>query len=252
MTGGGAVVVTGSSGGIGEAIVTCSRRLGWTTFGLDRRSPSNESRPDRFLSVDVAEANEVATAFEEIAGQVDSLAGLVNNAAIQRSRAFEDTDVSGWDEVVAANLRSVYLCTRCALPLLRADPPGAIVNVSSVHAVATSKGLAPYAASKGGVSALTRALAVELGASGIRVNSVLPGAVDTAMLRAGLDRGHVTGGDTDANVGDLGERHALGRVGTPAEIAEAVVFFLDPDRASFVTGASLAVDGGALARLSTE
>ncbi|NJM13938.1 MAG: SDR family oxidoreductase [Synechococcaceae cyanobacterium SM1_2_3] len=90
---------------------------------------------------------------------------------------------------------------------------GAIVNVSSVHAVATSTNIAAYAASKGGLLALTRAMALEFAQDGIRVNAILPGAVDTPMLQAGLDRGHVQGSDLQVQVHDLGRKHPLGRGG---------------------------------------
>src|SRR3970040_406688 len=101
-------------------------------------------------------------------------------------------EVPEWDAVMASNLRSAYLMARHAHPLLRITR-GAIVNVSSVHAIATSVDVAAYAASKGGLVALTRAMAIEFAPDGIRVNAVLPGAVDTPMLRAGLGRGHLNG-----------------------------------------------------------
>ena len=134
------------------------------------------------------------------------------------------------------------------LPLLR-ERRGAVVNVASVHAIATSAGLAAYAASKGAVVALTRAAALELAPEGIRVNAVLPGAIDTQMLRDGLSRG---GPDIDAGMAALAERTPLGRIGRPQDVAEAVLFLADASRSSFITGQTLVVDGGATARLSTE
>jgi NAD(P)-dependent dehydrogenase (short-subunit alcohol dehydrogenase family) len=116
--------------------------------------------------------------------------------------------------------------------------------VSSVHAEATSAGIATYAASKGGLLALTRAMALEWAEDGIRANCVLPGAVDTPMLAEGLFR-------SGSTVQSLGRKHPLGRVGHSSEIAHTIAYLLSDD-ASFVTGASLRVDGGALARLSTE
>ena len=100
-----------------------------------------------------------------------------------------------WDAVMASNLRSVFLGVKLAHPLFKAAGGGAIVNVSSVHAVATSANIAAYAASKGGLLALTRAMAIEFAPDNIRVNAILPGAVDTPMLRAGLARGHLQGTD---------------------------------------------------------
>jgi len=136
-------------------------------------------------------------------------------------------------------------------PLLQ-RPGGAVVNVASVHAVATSANIAAYATSKGGMVAMTRAAALELAAEGIRVNAVLPGAVDTPMLRDGLGRACTDGSSVDDAMADLAGRTAMGRVGQPREIAEAILFLADPDRSSFMTGQTMVVDGGATARLSTE
>lgn len=248
------VAVTGSSGGIGRATVAAFRERGWRTAGLDLEEPGGraERRPDVFRRIDVSDRGEVEDAFREVEEGLGPLDALVNNAAVQGEGELRETAPADWDRVVDTNLRGVYLCVRAALPLLESGRPGAVVNVSSVHARATSRGLAAYAASKGGVSAFTRALALELSDAGIRVNAVLPGAVDTAMLREGLGRGHLSGGDVDDRVRELGRRHALGRVGRPEEVARAIRFLADGELASFVTGECLAVDGGALARLSTE
>jgi len=126
------------------------------------------------------------------------------------------------------------------------------VNVSSVHAIATSANIAAYAASKGAMLALTRALAIELASNNIRVNAVLPGAVDTPMLYSGLSRGHLQGDNVLDLVEQLGSKHVIGRVGQPQEIAEAIYFLADNNRSSFMTGQGLVVDGGATCRLSTE
>lgn len=112
--------------------------------------------------------------------------------------------------------------------------------------------MAAYAASKGSVLALTRAMALEFAAGGVRVNAVMPGAIDTEMLRAGLDRSHLSGDSLEAKLKALGARIALGRVGRPEEIARTILFLADSEQSSYITGAALVVDGGALARLSTE
>jgi len=154
--------------------------------------------------------------------------------------------------VMASNLRSVFLGAKLAYPLLKAAGGGAIVNVSSVHAVATSANIAAYAASKGGLLALTRAMAIEFAPDNIRVNAILPGAVDTPMLRAGLNRGHVGGATIYDRLENLARKTVNGRVGKPEEIAHAIYFLADDTQSSFMTGQALIVDGGATARLSTE
>jgi glucose 1-dehydrogenase len=121
-----------------------------------------------------------------------------------------------------------------------------------VHAVQTSANIAAYAASKGGLLALTRAMAIEFAADNIRVNAILPGAVDTPMLRAGLGRDHVTGADIHTRLENLAGKTVNGRIGTPDEIAHAIYFLADGTQSSFMTGQALIVDGGATARLSTE
>jgi NAD(P)-dependent dehydrogenase (short-subunit alcohol dehydrogenase family) len=153
---------------------------------------------------------------------------------------------------MASNLRSVFLGTKLAHPLLKAEGGGAIVNVSSVHAVATSADIASYAASKGGLLALTRAMAIEFAPDEIRVNAILPGAVDTPMLRSGLSRGHAGDGTMLDRLENLARRTVNGRVGQPEEIARAIYFLADTTQSSYMTGQALIVDGGATCRLSTE
>ena len=135
---------------------------------------------------------------------------------------------------------------------MKAGGGGAIVNVSSVHAVATSANISAYAASKGGLLALTRAMAIEFAPDNIRVNAILPGAVDTPMLRAGLDRDHAGGGSMLDRLENLARKTVNGRIGRPEEIAHTIYFLADNAQSSFMTGQALIVDGGATARLSTE
>jgi NAD(P)-dependent dehydrogenase (short-subunit alcohol dehydrogenase family) len=163
-----------------------------------------------------------------------------------------DTTPDEWDAVMASNLRSVFLGTKLAHPLLVKAGGGAIVNVSSVHAVATSANIAAYAASKGGLLALTRAMAIEFAADNIRVNAILPGAVDTPMLRRSMERGSLSGGDVLDRLENLARKTVNGRVGKPSEIAHSIYFLADNTQSSFMTGQALVVDGGATARLSTE
>ncbi|HNO93049.1 MAG TPA: SDR family oxidoreductase, partial [Anaerolineales bacterium] len=170
----------------------------------------------------------------------------------QVAKPLVETTVAEWDAVMNANLRSAFLGVKLAHPLLKAGNGGAIVNVSSVHAVQTSANIAAYAASKGGLLALTRAMAIEFAPDNIRVNVILPGAVDTQMLRAGLGRGHLGGSDMQERLDNLARKTVNGRVGKPEEIAHAIYFLADNEQSSFMTGQSIIVDGGATARLSTE
>lgn len=244
-------VVTGAAGGIGRAICRRLSEAGHRVVGVDREPVSEVSWRGEARVCDIGDVAQLEDFLEELAAEIDGLDLLVNNAAIAPYRELASTTAETWDRVFAVNLRAAFLLIRGTLPLLRARD-GAVVNVGSVHARATSRGVAAYASSKAGLSGLTRAAAAELAEDGIRVNAVLPGAVDTPMLRAGLERGHVPeGSGSEAKLEELGRRHPVGRVGRPEEIAAAVEF-LGSEQASFLTGEELVVDGGALARLSTE
>lgn len=245
------VLVTGAAGGIGIATVRAFSEAGWTVLAADRRGDAAPPHASGFFVADVSQDSQVDGLFEWMGSQVDRLDALVNNAAVQLAKPLVNTSVDEWDAVMASNLRSAYLTARRALPLLAATQ-GAIVNVSSVHAVATSIDISAYAASKGGLVALTRAMAIEFAPEAVRVNAVLPGAVDTPMLREGMRRQRLSGDTVEQRLAELARRTPLGRVGRPEEIAQSILFLATQSRASFITGQTLVVDGGATARLSTE
>jgi NAD(P)-dependent dehydrogenase (short-subunit alcohol dehydrogenase family) len=244
-------LITGAAGGIGRATVAIFHQEGWETIAVDRDRARGFASGVAFEEADVSDPASVAALFAWLRGKADRLDALVNNAAVQIVRPLVETTVEEWDAVMASNLRSIFLTAREGYPLLRAAR-GAIVNVSSVHAVATSVEIAAYAASKGGSLALTRAMALEFARDGVRVNAILPGAVDTPMLHAGLMRGHVQGGTLEERMADLASRTVMGRIGAPEEIARTILFLADSTQSSFMTGQSIVVDGGATCRLSTE
>jgi NAD(P)-dependent dehydrogenase (short-subunit alcohol dehydrogenase family) len=245
------VLITGASGGIGTATVQLFAQKGWHVIGIDKKKTGQASRVHHFIMADVADTAEWKMISTKIAKEEGHVDALVNNAAIQVCKPLIETTPEEWDNVVASNLRSAYLAVRACHPLMR-KRGGAIINISSVHAIATSANVAVYAASKGALTALTRALAIELAPDRIRVNSVLPGAVDTQMLQEGLGRGHLAGGSIEEMMDNLAGKTVIGRVGRPHEIAEAIYFLSDESTSSFITGQCLIVDGGATARLSTE
>lgn len=248
-----AVLITGAAGGIGRATVHRFASQGWRVIGVDR-SPFGDDFPQDgfFIQSDISVGANLESIFEQAHAHTGYLNALVNNAAVQIAKPIIHTSVEEWDAVMASNLRSVFLSAKLAFSLFNAAGGGAIVNVSSVHAVATSANIAAYAASKGGLLALTRAMAIEFAPNNIRVNAILPGAVDTPMLRAGLVRDHVQGGDIQTRLDNLARKTVNGRVGTPDEIAHAIYFLADSTQSSFMTGQAMIVDGGATARLSTE
>jgi NAD(P)-dependent dehydrogenase (short-subunit alcohol dehydrogenase family) len=247
------LLITGAAGGIGKATVKVFAESGWQVIGVDRKLQYEGFPEDGiYIQADISLAEEMERIYEKVKGFTNSLDAVVHNAAVQIAKPLIETTAEEWDLVMASNLRSVFLGAKLAYPLLKEGGGGAIVNVSSVHAVATSADVAAYAASKGGILALTRAMAIEFASDDIRVNAILPGAVDTPMLRAGLDRGHVGDGDLMDRLENLARKTVNGRVGQPEEIAKAIYFLVDNAQSSFMTGQALVVDGGATARLSTE
>lgn len=247
------ILITGAAGGIGRATVSLFAEKGWRVIGVDRADFGGDfPREGLFIRADISRAEDIESIFEKTHQFTGSLDALVNNAALQVAKPITETTVEEWDAVMASNLRSVFLGVKLAHPLLKAGKGGAVVNVSSVHAIQTSANIAAYAASKGGLLALTRAMAIEFAPDNIRVNAILPGAVDTPMLRAGLGRGHVGHGDLQERLDNLARKTVSGRVGKPEEIAHAIYFLADDEQSSFMTGQALVVDGGATARLSTE
>ena len=250
-------LVTGGSSGIGLAVAQVLAGRGAAVAIASIDTPEAQATADRLRTdghdvtawtVDVTDAGAVREMVEGVVDRAGGLDIVVNSAGIQRYGDVVDTDEATWDHVLGSNLKGVFLTGKYAVPHLRARGGGAIVNVASVQGHATQKGVAAYTASKGGILALTRAMAVDHAADGIRVNSVSPASVDTPMLRWAAEK---FGGDdgAQATVEQWGRMHPLGRVATAEEVAQ-VVAFLVSDAAAFVTGADYVVDGGLLASLS--
>ena len=243
-------LVTGVCGGIGAAVAHAFLADDWEVLGIDRVSPIGSLEGlITYAQCDISDSAAVGETLARIVGD-DPLHALVNNAAVQVNKALCDTTDEEWELVMNTNVRSAFLCMRGTHDALVAGR-GAIVNVASVHAIATSANVGAYAASKGALVALTRAAAVELAEAGVRCNAVLPGAVDTTMLRDGLGRRPHPDGP-DGNLQQLIDRTPLRAVATPDEIAASVMFLATNTRSSFITGQALTIDGGATAKLSTE
>ncbi|HEU4848742.1 MAG TPA: glucose 1-dehydrogenase [Rubrobacteraceae bacterium] len=249
-------IVSGGARGIGRAaarklagegasVVICSDReeqVEVTVAAL--REEGLEVRGVRADVTSSADMKKLMDLASETYGGVDV---LVNSAGVQRYGTVVETEEEVWDEVLDANLKGVYLASRYAIPEMRKRGGGAIVNLSSVQAFASQTGVAAYTASKGGINALTRAMALDHAGENIRVNAVCPASVDTPMLRwsADLFKGDKS---VEETLEDWGRMHPLGRVARPEEVAE-VIAFLASARASFITGGDYKVDGGMLAAL---
>lgn len=247
-------LVTGAARGIGAATARRFAAEGARVVAADVDAAGAAETAARIVAeggaalarrADVAAAAECEALVGAAAEWGGALHVVVNNAAVgQFDGTVETLPEAEWDRVLAINLKSVFLVSKYAVPRLRAAGGGAILNVASVHAFATSAEVAAYAAAKGGVVALSRQMAIDLAKDGIRVVSICPGAVDTPMLRSHVERQQTT---LEA-LGISTDPRAIGRVGRPEELAAALCW-LASDDASFVTGAPILVDGGLLASL---
>jgi glucose 1-dehydrogenase len=236
--GGKVCLVTGGGSGIGRA--TCLR-LAYEgakvlVVDIDDSGDGTVSRicdsggEAEFFRADVSQSAQVQAAVESAVSRWGHLDVLVNNAATMSFAPLLELAEEEWDRVLDVNLRSVFLLCKYSVPHM--PPGGAIVNLSSVHAHATTKGVVPYAASKGAIEAFTRGFSEEMAERRIRINSVAPGAVDTPMLW------------NNPNV-KSGAETVDGAVGWPDNIAAAIAF-LASDEAAFITGTTLIADGGRL------
>jgi NAD(P)-dependent dehydrogenase (short-subunit alcohol dehydrogenase family) len=246
-------LVAGGASGIGQAVVRRLAEHGAAVEFADI-SPAGVASTEADLRAagydvrgsvaDLSDGAAVAAVLAAVADRRGKLDALVNSVGIQRYGTVETTTEETWDEVLAVNVRSMFLTAKHALPLLRRAGGGAIVNVASGQAVASQRNVVAYTASKGAIVAMTRAMAMDHADEGIRVNVVLPGSVDTPMLRASAAA--ISPADPGAVIRQWGSLHPIGRVGRPSEVADACVYLVS-SLASFITGAELRVDGGLLA-----
>ena len=247
-------IVMGGSTGIGLAAARCLARHGSAVELAANDEPSvtaavNQLRADGHDAhgtvLDAARPDQIEAFVAAVGDRHGRLSILVNSAGIQRYGTAETTPVEVWDEVLDVNVRAMFLTVKHAVPLMRRNGGGAIVNVSSAQATASQRNVVAYTASKGAIVAMTRAMAVDYAPEGIRVNSLSPGSVDTPMLRQSAREA----GDEDTVIAQWGANHPLGRVGTPQEVADAILFLASP-LSGFVTGTELRVDGGLLAAVA--
>jgi NAD(P)-dependent dehydrogenase (short-subunit alcohol dehydrogenase family) len=248
-------VVTGGGAGIGRATVEAFAAEGAAVVIVDINAEvaqavvatiKEQGGQATFVAADVSRAEDAQQIPLEAIKVFGGIDYLVNNAGIQTYGTVVDTDEETWDRTIGVNLKSVYLVSKYCIPEMIKRGGGAIVNIASVQGLASQQRVVAYSASKGGILAMTRTMALDHASDNIRVNSVCPGSVDTPMLRAAANR--FRPGQPEATIAEWGMAHPLHRVGKPEEIAQAVLF-LAGDGASFVTGANITVDGGLLANI---
>jgi NAD(P)-dependent dehydrogenase (short-subunit alcohol dehydrogenase family) len=235
-------LVTGAARGIGLATARRFLADGWRVALLDiegdllRDAVARLARPDATLELncDVSDSPAVSAAIAQLATRFGRLDALVNNAGIAVFAPILETSDADWTRILSVNLTGPFLCTKAAAALMREHGGGAVVNITSISAVRASTLRSAYGTSKAALAHLTKQLAVELASLGIRVNGVAPGPVETAMAKAV---------HTPEIRADYHDAIPLNRYGLEEELAEAI-FFLCSDRASYITGQILAVDGG--------
>jgi NAD(P)-dependent dehydrogenase (short-subunit alcohol dehydrogenase family) len=247
-------IVTGGGTGIGRETAICLAREGAKVVIANRSQKNADETLERiieaggngvYIRTNVGNSADIQFLIQETIRQFGGLDMIVHSAAIESLNSVVELPEEEWHAVLNVNLTSAYLLGKYGIPYMLARGGGAIVNVASVHSHATIERHAAYAASKGGLLALTKSMAIDYAASGIRVNAVLPGATATSML----DRWATMQGNGSANPReDWKHAQPLGRIGEPHEVANLICFLLS-DEASFMIGSGIVIDGGMLARL---
>lgn len=232
------VLITGADRGIGKAIALKFAQEGWKVainYVANENAALETAKETggKIYPADVSSREEVSSMFHKIEAELGPVSVLVNNAGISVVGLFQDITEEEWDKLFGINVKGLVNCSREALKNMISEKSGSIVNVSSIWGVCGGSCETHYSATKAAVIGYTKSMAKELGPSGIRVNCVAPGTIDTDM------NAHLTEEDRNG----ICEETPLERIGTPAEVAEAV-YFLSSDKASYITGAVLGVNGG--------
>lgn len=247
-------LVTGAGAGIGRATAQKFAEEGAKVVVSDIDSVGGNDTVDLvvssggeavFVEADVSDEAQIANLLEKTIDQFGRLDCAVNNAGIEgKIGPIADQDVASFDRVLSVNLRGVFLSLRAEITAMLKTGGGAIVNLSSVAGLIGFPGLSPYVASKHGVNGLTKNAALEYAKEGIRVNSICPGGIDTRMLDSLVEQ--TSGGSMETSE-MMAPLHPIGRIGEAEEVANLIVW-LCSDRASFVTGAHVPIDGGYVAQ----
>lgn len=247
------IIVTGGSLGMGRACAERFAKAGAQVLivsndrdSVDKAAMEIGGKTAGFVG-DVRNSTDMRSAVEQAVASYGGVDILTCCAGIQRYGTVVDTPEDIWDDVLDINLKGIYLAAKYAVPEMKKRGGGAIVAISSIQSYASQANVAAYTASKGGINALVRAMALDHAADNITVNTVCPASIDTPMLRwaADLFKGDLT---QEEMIAQWGKGHPIGRVGKQEEVAELVAF-LASDKARFITGADMKIDGGTMAKL---
>jgi NAD(P)-dependent dehydrogenase (short-subunit alcohol dehydrogenase family) len=246
-------IVTGCGSGIGQSIAARFAAEGAAVFGVDWNRAAGEHVAGEiareggtiaFHEADVSQESAVQGMVAACLEQFGRLDILVNNAAVQHEVALHETSMEQWHRMIDVNLGGVFLGCKFAIPAMIAQGGGVIINMSSVMGLVADPKLAIYCATKGGILAMTRAIAIAYGRQGIRATCICPGDVDTPLNQVYFN----SYPDPAAARAAIEEHYPLGRIATPDEIAR-VAAFLSSDDATFITGTHVLVDGGVLSKI---
>ena len=237
------VVVTGGAKGIGGACVKAFTEEGAKVCILDIDQAGQEFADTLgdntfFIQCDVSKENEVKIAFRKIEKRLGTVEILVNNAGIQRYSTVTETSEEEWDLVMNVNLKSAFLCSKYAIPMMVNNKKGCVINVASVQSFISQKNVAPYTTSKTALLGLTRSIAVDY-APNIRSVAVCPGTVDTPMFRNSIQESP----NPDEVLEECNEMHLVKRICSSEEVGELITY-LASDKAGFITGQAIRIDGG--------
>jgi NAD(P)-dependent dehydrogenase (short-subunit alcohol dehydrogenase family) len=247
-------VVTGSSGiglGIGIRLAELGAEVYLCGVNPDHNTTAKASAsglPVTVVQVDVSDEKQVRTFAARVGQERGGVNILVNAAAIQPYGTIETTSPTDWDRTINTNLRSCYLTSHFFYPLMKGRPDASIVHLASVQGHCNQNNVLAYATTKGAIHTLTRAMAVDCAKDGVRVNSISPGSIRTALLEFAARELTPPGGSVEETLLGFGASHPIGRVGTVEEVVELVVY-LSGSKSGFCTGSDYAIDGGLRAQL---
>jgi len=243
------VIITGCNGGIGQGIAKLFKDNNWSIIGIDIKE-NNLKNIDYFKQLDVSKEESWIHVAEYLEKNDLSIDSLINSAGIQICKSLSQTSSDEWDQIMNTNLKSQFYSLKYILPQI-SNNGGSIINISSIHAVVSSNNIGAYAVSKGAICSLTRAAAIEYAHLGIRINSILPGAIETDMLRSGMSRLSDVSG-LDEKMTRLSIKHLTKCIGKPEDVAQLSLFLADSSKSSFITGQSYIIDGGVSIQLFSE
>jgi NAD(P)-dependent dehydrogenase (short-subunit alcohol dehydrogenase family) len=231
--------ITGSNGGIGSEISNYFKKKNWIVIGTDIQENTNNVNLDKYYSVNLVNPEEVAYMLIDITSEYKNISCFIHCAGYQLCKPIWEYTIEEWDNTYNCNVRACFLIVKYGIDIFKLSKTN-IINISSIHSIATSKNISSYASSKAALTGLTKNLAIDLSEFGIRVNSISPGAINTRMLTNHLN---------ETQLNNLKNTHLLKKIGEPEQIAQACMFI---NNNHFMNGNNLIIDGGVSCQLASE